>query len=58
MYGGPDNTEGHEVLEVETLHTKNTCHLFATTSADEQTTVLSLLWIKIFSDTLLGQEKS
>lgn len=58
MYGGPANTESPEVLKVETLQTKTTCHLSAMTSADEQTAVLSLLWNKIFFDTFLGQEKS
>lgn len=58
MYGGPANMESPEVLKVETLHTKNTCHLSAMTSAGEQTTLLSLLWNKIFFDTFLGQEKS
>lgn len=45
MYGGPANhTESPKILEDETLHTKDTCHLSGTTSDDEQTTFLSLLW--------------
>lgn len=43
MYGGLANMESPKVLEVETLHTKNTCHLSGMTSDNEQTPVLSLL---------------
>lgn len=58
MYGRPANIESPRALEVETPHTKNTCHLLGMTSDDEQTPVLSLLWRKIFFDTFLGQEES
>lgn len=59
MYGGPANhTESPKVLEDETLHTKDTCHLSGTTSDNEQTTFLSLLWSQVFFDTFLGQEES
>lgn len=56
MYGGPANTESLEVLEVETLHTENSCHLSVMTSDDEQTTVLSLLRSKIFFDIFLDRK--
>ena len=57
-YGRPASIESPQVSEVLTLHTKNTCHLSATTSANEQITVLSLLWNKIFFGAFLGQGKS